>query len=163
MITLISITTFTDSGSAYGFLFTSYVIGSVVAGLALGWTNPRGRAGMIMVVSLVGSGLFFLVAGLVPPVLALLGLIWLLIGFATSGYLSSKFALVSGSVDPNKLARVSSNMYLFPGITSSVGALVLGLLAGSATSHSFALVIGIGFLAAGLIAILLPGLKTLRY
>lgn len=163
LITLISITVFASSGVAYGILFAAYVIGGVAAGLVLGWTNPRGRAGMVMVISLGASGLVFSLVGLVPPILALFVLAWVLIGVMTTSYTNSKYAFVRGSVDPSKLARVSANMYLLPGITSAVGALTLGIWANSSNSPLFGLTIGVGFLVAGLLATLLPGVKALRY
>lgn len=163
LITVISVTTFAAAGTAYGVLFTTYVIGGVVAGLALGWVNPRGRAGVVMVGSLIAGGIAFVAVGVVPPILALSASTWLLIGFALTGYIDAKLAFVRGSVDPNKLARVSSNMYLLPGITSAVGALVLGAVAGVATPVLFGIALGVGFLGAGLLAALLPGVKVLRY
>lgn len=163
LITVISVTVFAASAAAYGVLFTGYVVGGVAAGLALGWANPRGRAGVVLVVALVASGLAFCATGFVPPFLVLLALTWVLIGAATASYANSKLAFIRGSVDPSRLARVSANMYLFPGITSSVGALVLGSLAGHTTSQPFGLVIGFGFLAVGLLAVVLPGVKVLRY
>lgn len=163
LITLISISTFTASSSAYGVLFTTYVIGGVLAGLALGWTNPRRRAGVVMVGSLVASGFAFLIAGAVPAILLFAASAWLIVGIALTGYTNSKFAFIRGSVEPNRLARVSSNMYLFPGITSAIGALVLGGLADHSSPLPFALLLGAGFFSAGLLAILLPGVKALRY
>lgn len=163
LITLMSITAFAASSTTYGVLFTTYVIGGVVAGLALGWVNPRGRAGVIMVGSLVVTGVALGVAGAVPAVLAFAASAWLLVGFSWTGYTNSKLAFIRGSVEPNRLARVSSNMYLFPGITSAVGALVLGTWAEHATPSFFALGIGAGLLATGVLAILLPGVKVLRY
>lgn len=163
LITLVAVTNFATSTVAYGVLFTGYVVGGVAAGLVLGWKNPRGRAGVVMVASLLATGLVFVAAGIAPPFLVLLALIWLLIGFASTSYLNSKSAFVGGTVDPNKLARVSSNMYLFPGVTSSVGALVLGILAGGTTPSWFGFAIGAGFLFAGIVAILLPAVRILRF
>lgn len=162
-ITLVSITTFAISSGAYALLFTIYVVGGVAAGLSLGWINPRGRAGVVMVGSLLASGVAFAVAGVVPAVLVLVAFVWLLIGLFLAAYSDAKYAFLRGSVDPRKLGRVTSNMYLFPGISSAVGALVLGILAGSVSPLYFGLVLGVGFLSAGVLAIVLPGVKVLRY
>ena len=162
-ITLVSITTFAFSSGAYALLFTIYVVGGVAAGLSLGWLNPRGRAGVVMVGSLLASGVAFAVAGVVPAVLVLVAFVWLLIGLFLAAYSDAKYAFLRGSVDPRKLGRVTSNMYLFPGISSAVGALVLGILAGSVSPLYFGLVLGVGFLSAGVLAIVLPGVKVLRY
>jgi len=162
-ITLISITTFAVSSSAYDLLFTVYIVGGVAAGLALGWINPRGQAGIVMVGSLLASGIAFAVVGVVPAILVFVAIMWLLLGFFLSAYGGAKYAFLRGSVDPNKLGRVTSNMYLFPGISSAIGALVLGILAGSTSPFYFGLVLGTGFLAAGVLAVLLPGVKVLRF
>lgn len=162
-ITLVSITTFAFSSGAYALLFTIYVVGGVAAGLSLGWLNPRGRAGVVMVGSLLASGVAFAVVGVVPAVLVLVAFVWLLIGLFLAAYSDAKYAFLRGSVDPRKLGRVTSNMYLFPGISSAVGALVLGILAGSVSPLYFGLVLGVGFLSAGVLAIVLPGVKVLRY
>jgi hypothetical protein len=162
-ITLISITTFAVSSTAYGLLFTIYIIGGVSADLALGWINPRGQAGVIMLGSLLASGIAFAVVGAVPAVLVLVAIFWLLLGFFLTAYGDAKYAFLRGSVQPNQLGRVTSNMYLFPGISSAVGALVLGILAGNVPPLYFGLVLGAGLLAAGVLAVLLPGVKVLRY
>ena len=116
-----------------------------------------------MVGSLLASGVAFAVVGVVPAVLVLVAFVWLLIGLFLAAYSDAKYAFLRGSVDPRKLGRVTSNMYLFPGISSAVGALVLGILAGSVSPLYFGLVLGVGFLSAGVLAIVLPGVKVLRY
>ncbi|HEV2165693.1 MAG TPA: hypothetical protein VGS23_01745 [Thermoplasmata archaeon] len=162
-ITLLAASTFHASGVAYGLLFTASILGGVAAGLALGWSNPRGRAGVVMVGSLLGCGLALAAAGALPPVLVLTALLWLVIGFASNGYLDAKYAFLRGSVAPNQLGRVTSNLYLFPGISSAVGALLLGVLAGRLPPLYFGLVLGLGFLSAGTLALILPGVKVMRY
>jgi hypothetical protein len=163
LITLVAIRTFAASSADYGLLFTAYVIGGVAAGLALGWANPRRHAGVVMVGSLAASGVAFVVAGAVPALLALSVSAWLLVGVTLTGYANSKYAFIRGSVEPNRLGRVSANMYLFPGITSAVGALTLGALASQFPPMIFGFVLAAGFFAAGLLAILLPGVRALRF
>jgi hypothetical protein len=162
-ITLFSVTVFATSGSAYGLLFTIYVVGGVAAGLILGQVNPRARAGAIMVGALIASGVAFSLVTQVPSELLVVSVLWLLIGFFVATYSDAKFAFLRGSVDPRRLGRVISNMYLFPGISSAVGALVLGDLAGRFSLLDFGLILGVGFLAAGILAVVLPGVKGLRF
>ena len=116
-----------------------------------------------MVGSLVVGGIAFAVVGAVPPLLAMVALAWLLIGLFSSAYVGAKYAFLRGSIDPNKLGRVTSNMYLFPGISSAIGALVLGVIAGSLSPMLFGLVLGAGVVGAGSLARLLPGIRVLRY
>lgn len=162
-ITLVSVTTFRVSSTAYAVLFTVYVVGGVAADLTLGWANPRGRAGVVMVGSLLLSGIGFAVVGAVPAALVLVAVLWLLLGLFSAAYLDAKYSFLRGSVDPSKLGRVTSNLYLFPGISSAVGALVLGLLADTLSPLIFGLLLGTGFLIAGILALLLPAVKMLRY
>lgn len=163
LITLTAIHGFAGSSVTYGSLFTTYVVGGVAAGLALGWTNPRKRAGVVMVGSLLASGIAFVLAGLAAALLLLAAVAWLAVGATLTGYVDAKFTFVRGSVEASRLARVSSNLYLLPGITSAVGALVLGDVAGGLSAEGFGLLLGIGFLGAGLLALLLPGVRLLRY
>ncbi|MGI0071026.1 MAG: hypothetical protein ACRECT_03010 [Thermoplasmata archaeon] len=162
-ITLTSVSVFAASGGAYGVLFTVYVVGGVAAGLLLGRFNPRGRAGAVLVGALLATGAGFALSVSVPAVLVVLALVWFLIGLFLSMYGDAKYAFLRGSVDPQRLGRVTANLYLFPGITSAVGALVLGDLANTTSPLDFGLLLGVGFLAAGLLAVVLPGVKVLRY
>ena len=163
LIALLSVSSFGDSGAAYALLFTTYIVGGVVAGLALGWFNPRGRAGVIMIGSLLGSGLGLAAFGVAPALLVVAALVWLLVGFFLSAYSDAKYTFLRGSVSPHQLGRVSANMYLFPGIASAVGALALGLLAGRLSAVAFGFLLGAGLLAAGALAAILPGVRALRY
>ncbi|HYB77858.1 MAG TPA: hypothetical protein VEE83_04150, partial [Thermoplasmata archaeon] len=163
LITLLATSTFQSSSTAFGVLFVSYVVGGTAAGLALGRWNPRGAIGRIVAASLLGvAGTFALIIGL-PPVLILEATAFFALGFLWSGYLDAKYALFRGSYEPSQLGRLVSNMYLFPGITSSVGALVLGSLANNVSPFVLGGIAGVGFVAAGLLALVLPGIRTLRF
>ena len=89
--------------------------------------------------------------------------IWLLVGIALTGYIDARLSFVRGLVDPNQLARVSSTMYLLPGITNAIGAFVVGTVSGVAIPVPFGVALGGGSLTVGLRAVLLPGEKVIRY
>ena len=163
LITLLAASTFHSSASAFGVLFVSYVLGGTAAGLAFGQWNPRAKIGPILVVSLFGiSATFALIIGL-PSVLLLEGGAIFGTGFVWNAYLDAKYAFLRGSFQPSELGRLVSNMYLFPGITSSVGALVLGSLANGVSPFVLGGVVAIGFLVAGLLALALPSIRSLRF
>jgi hypothetical protein len=162
-ITLVAVRTFAFSSSAYAVIFTLYVVGGVAAGLTLGWTNPRGKAGLVMMGALLAGGVALALVGVLPVSLAIVAFVWLLVGLFSSAYGGAKYTFLRGSVDPNKLGRVTSNMYLFPGVSAAIGVLVLGVLAGSVSPLVFGLVLGTGLLVAGALAVVLPGVKVLRY
>ena len=163
LITLLATSTFHSSSSAFGILFVSYVLGGTVAGLAFGHWNPRSQIGRIIVACLLGmAGTFAVVIGL-PPVLVLEVAAFFAVGFVWSAYLDAKYALFRGSFAPSELGRVVSNMYLLPGITSSAGALLLGSLANGVSPFELGGIAAVGFLGAGLLAVALPGITTLRF
>lgn len=163
LITLLATATYHESAAGYGVLFTAFVVGGVVAGLALGRWNPRGRVGAILAGSLAIAGAMYLVAVALPPLLLLGAAAWFFVGFATSAYADAKYAYFRGALPPEQLGRVISNMYLFPGIAGSAGALVLSEVA--AHGHPVLLGVGIGgaLLAAGVLAVALPAVRRMRY
>jgi Transmembrane secretion effector len=163
LITLLATATYHESATGYGVLFTAFVVGGVVAGLLLGHWNPRGKVGLIMAGALAAAGAAYLTAVAVPSLLILGALAWFAVGFASSAYLDAKYAFFRGSVAPEKVGRLFANMYLFPGITSSIGALVISALAVNGAPVELGVVIGLGFLAVGALGLALPGVRKMRY
>jgi MFS family permease len=163
LITLLATTTFRTSAAAYSSLFVSYVVGGTIAGLALGRWNPRSRVGILLVgFVLAVAGVFALVI-VVPPILALEVGVLLGVGFLSTAYLDVKYAFFRGRFARGEQGRLISNMYLFPGLASSAGALVLGSLSDSVSAPELAAVAASGFLAAGLVGLVLPGVRRFRF
>lgn len=163
LITLLATSTFHAAASAYGVLFVAYIVGSTVAGIVIGRWNPRSSVGIVLAGSLLGvAGAFVLTIGL-PPVLALETGAFFAMGFLWSAYLDAKSALFRGTFAPGQLGRVFSNMYLFPGIASSLGALLLGSLANGVSPIVLGGITAVGFLGGGLMGLALPGIKTLHF
>ncbi len=163
LITLLAATTYHQSAVGYGVLFTAYIVGGVAAGLALGRWNPRRRVGPVLAYALAAGGAMYLVAVALPAVLLLGGIAWFFVGFAASAYLDTKYAFYRGALPPQQLGRVISNMYLFPGIAGSVGALVLSAIATHGSPVALGVTIGVGLVAAGALGIVLPGVRRMRY
>jgi hypothetical protein len=163
LITLLAAVTYRESAVGYGVLFTSFVVGGVVAGLALGQVNPRHRVGPILAAALAVSGAMYLLAVELPAVLALGGVAWFLVGFSTAAYTDAKYAYFRGALPPEQLGRVISNMYLFPGFAGAVGALVLSAIATHGDPVVLGAEIGGALLIAGALGIALPGVRHLRY
>ncbi len=163
LITLLATTTFRSSALAYSGLFVSYVVGGTAAGFVLGLWNPRSTVGIVLVGSLLGvAGAFGLVIVL-PHFLALEVGAFLAVGFLSSAYLDAKYAFFRGTFAPDELGRLVSNMYLFPGITGSVGALILGSIANATTPPELAGIAATGFLAAGLLGLALRRVKAFHF
>ncbi|HTT16130.1 MAG TPA: hypothetical protein VMH49_02060, partial [Thermoplasmata archaeon] len=163
LLALVAVRAFGNSAFDYAVLFVAYVVGGVVASVVFAQRNPRGRVGALLVASLVGSGLAVAAVGLADASLASASAVWFVVGFAQGAYLDAKYAFLRGSVDPGQLGRVVSNLYLFPGVTSTVGVAVLGVLATRLPTAAFGTDVGVGLLAAGLLGLALPAVRRLRY
>jgi hypothetical protein len=163
LITVLAAETYHGSTLGYATLYTTDVVGGVIAGLVLGRWNPRGRVGVILGGALLFTGVAYVLAVSLPAVLALGAAAWFAVGFAGSLYLDTKYAFYRGAVSPEKIGRLVSNMYVFPGIAGSVGVLVISSVATGATPFALGVGIGAGFLAAGVAALALPGVRGMRY
>ncbi len=92
-----------------------------------------------------------------PPTLLLAAAAWFVVGVATTMYTRGKFVFFRGSVAPEQIGRLFSNMYLFPGISGSIGALVISDIALGGNPTRLGIEVGVGFLVAGVLALALPG------
>jgi hypothetical protein len=163
LITVIATVSYHGSTFGYAVLYTTDVVGGVLAGLVLGRWNPRGRVGVILAGALLLTGIAFVLTVALPALLFLGAVTWFGVGFSASLYLDTKYAFYRGAVAPEQIGRLVSNMYVFPGIAGSVGALVISSVASGTTPFDLGVGIGIGFLAAGAIAFALPGVRRMRY
>ncbi|MGA9839259.1 MAG: hypothetical protein WBF81_05465 [Thermoplasmata archaeon] len=163
LITLLATETYHSSAAGYATLFTAFVVGGVVAGLVLGHWNPRGKVGLVMAVALAAAGVAYLLTVALPAILLLGAGAWFVVGFASAAYTDAKYAFFRGSVAPEQLGRLVSNMYLFPGITSSVGALLLSEVATGGVPEELGIVVGLGLLGAGGLGLVLPRIRRMRY
>ncbi len=135
----------------------------MAAGITLGQWNPRANVGVVMAGALLATGGAYLLAVAVPSLLLFGAVAWFTVGFASAAYLDAKYAFFRGAIAPEKLGRLVSNMYLFPGITSSVGALVLSAAAGRGAPVELGVLVGVGLMAAGVLGFALPGVRRLHY
>ncbi|MGI0155512.1 MAG: hypothetical protein ACREDE_05190, partial [Thermoplasmata archaeon] len=163
LITLLAAVNYRGSALSYGVLFTAYVVGGVVAGLVLGRWNPRSRVGPLFGAALLAAGAAYVLSVSVPSVLALGAAAWFAVGLTTSAYTSTKYTFFRGAVAPEKIGRLFANMYLFPGISSSAGALVISAAAVQGAPAELGVAIGVGFFVAGTLAFALPGVRRMRF
>jgi hypothetical protein len=163
LITLFADRGFSDPSSAYAVLFTSYVIGGVAVDLTLGRLNPRRHVGIVLVGGLAGAAVGLALAGLGPPSLAATAAAWALAGGALGGYTSGKFTFQWGYVPGDRLARVTGNLYVFPGIAGAAGAIAIGSLAGALPDVELIELVAGVFGLAVLLSLLLPAIRRFAF
>ncbi|HLM91904.1 MAG TPA: hypothetical protein VK424_07670 [Thermoplasmata archaeon] len=163
LITLFADRSFPDPSFAYGILFTAFVVGGVAVDLTLGHFNPRKRIGFVLVGGLAAAAVALALAGIAPPELLATAAAWAMAGGALGGYTSGKFTFQWGYVPGDRLARVTSNLYVFPGVSGAAGALVVGDLAGAIPGSSLVELIAGIFALAVLLALLLPAVRRFAF
>jgi hypothetical protein len=163
LVTLFADRSFPDPSFAYAVLFTAEVIGGVAADLTLGYYNPRHRVGLVLVGGLVAATVGFAVMGFAPPSLAATAAVWALAGASLGAYTSSKYTFQWGYVPRDRLARVVSNLYTFPGVSAAAGAVVLGALASGYPVLTVAEIAAAILGVAAAMAIVLPAVRRFSF
>ncbi len=149
--------------SAYTILYVAWVVGGVAAGLVLGEANPRRQVGRILLVALVAQGTLVLLAVVSAQYLLWGAVAWLLFGAAAAAYSGAKYVFLWAAYPSDVVGRVTSNLYVFTGTSTAVGALVLGAVAGAWSPLEFAELVGLGFFVAGALVLLLPSIRRLAF
>ncbi len=163
LVTLLANAVFPDHALSYGVLFVALVVGEVSADLILGHWNPRHLVGLILLGTLFGTAAVLAVAVLLPPLLLASAVAWYAMGFAIEAYYDAKYAYLRAAVAPEAIGRVTANLYLFPGISSAIGAIVVSALSEHFSAVVLGVVVAVGFLAAGVLGVALPAFRRLRY
>ena len=163
LITLIATVSLRSDRSAYGLLYAGWVLGGIALGLALGELNPRRRVGHVLVAALFAEGGATLVAVLLAgqPLVAVVA--WFVAGAAAGAYTNTKYSFLRGAFPAGSLARISSNLYLFTGSASALGALLLGSLAGELPVETFGVLVAGGFLLVGALSAVRGPLRTAAF
>ena len=163
LITLLANAAFPEPAVAYGTLFVAYVVGEVTADLSLGRWNPRHRVGGILLGSVFATAAALAIAVVLPPLLLASALAWFAVGLLVEAYYDAKYAYLRGAVAPEALGRVTANLYLFPGISSAVGALAISALANGMAPVALGGLVAAGFVVSGMLGVVLPGFRGLKY
>lgn len=163
LIVVVAARLYVGSADAYGILFVSWVVGGIAIALLLGRWNPRRRIGGILIASVTASGL--LVALAVLPGLGLAGgaLVWFLFGAAGTAYVTAFYVYLRGAYPSSAIGRITADLYLFTGVAGSVGAVVVGDLAGTWTSAELGALIAVGLLVTGGLLFLMPDVRRLVF
>jgi hypothetical protein len=163
LLTLDANALFPNHGLSYGVLFTAFVVGGAAIGLVLGHYNPRRRVGFVMLSTLSLAAIALFSTGWVPPSVGLGVVAWLLAGVGATGYASSSWTFLWGYVPQNRLARVTSNLYVFQGTAGAAGALVLGWLANGVAPRSLTELVAGFYALAAVGSLVLPAVRRFAF
>jgi len=154
---------FVGGASAYGVLTVAWIVGGVAIAIVLGEWNPRHRIGSVLIASALTSGL--LVALAVLPTWGLYGdaFVWALLGASEMAYTIAFYVYLRGAYPSVTIGRITSNLYLFNGTTSSVGVAIFGALADAWSLTSLGVLTAIGFFVLGAFLVSSPETRRLMF
>jgi len=163
LITLFANREFGASSFAYGLLFTTYMVGSIASGLAVGRWNPRRFLGPLLVGATVAEGAAVLAAVALLPSLLPSAAVWFLVGFAAGVPSPLLYAYLQAVAPADAVGRVVADFEMFPAGASAFGAVAMGLLATALDPSGLAGVIGLGLVAVGAVAAAIPVVRRMRF
>lgn len=164
LVTLLAERAFADPNFAYGALFTAYAVGGVVGGLLLGRWNPRRRLTAVMSGGTATAGVLLVAAVYAAPALPLSLALWFLVGLVGISFYTSFLVYLQARVPSDRFGRVLTNLYLFRGIPTAVGAEIISLLAAVWDPGGLALFVAISWIAiAAMGPLVLPALRHLEF
>ena len=163
LITLFSNRGFPDPSHAYGLLFTAYVVGAVAGGLTVSRANPRHALGPWMAGSMVAEGAAVALAVLFVPQLFPSIAAWFAVGLASSVPPTLFYAYLQATTPAGAIGRVISNMYLFPGIASALGAVTFGAFALGLSPGMLGYLVAVGLVGVGVAAVSVPVVRGMRF
>lgn len=163
LVTLFANRDFGRSTDVYGLLFTAYMVGAIVSGLAVGRANPRRYLGRFLVGATVAEGAAILLAvAALPQVFPSAGA-WFVVGLAGGIPSTLLYSYLQATAPPEAVGRVVSNLELFPAAASAFGALTLGLLATTIPPAMLGYGMGLGLVGAGVVAVVVPAVRRMQF
>ncbi len=154
---------FASPASVYGALVTAFALGGSFAGIGIGHLNPRRRVGTLLVLTpLLAGGCVLLLDPLSVSAVALV-LLLAGVGGAFSVRYSAKYSWVQGTYPAEELGRLTSNLYLFTGISGTASVLVVGVLSTRVPLGTLELGDGLGLVAGGLLALAIPFVRRMAF
>ncbi len=164
LITLLAEQRFANSSFVYGILFTGYAVGGVVGGLLLGRWNPRSRLTLVMSAGTASTGVLLVAAVYAAPLLEPSLALWFLVGLVGVSFYSCLLVYLQARVPSDRFGRILTDLYLFRGIPSAIGAEVVGLLATAWGPGELAVLVALAWAAIAVAGpALLPALRRLEF
>lgn len=164
LITFLTQREFVDPTFAYALLFTSFTVGGVAGGLVLGWLNPRGWVSPVMFGSTAAEGILVVASVYAAPALGPSLILWFLVGIFSAGFYQAYMTYLQGAVPQDRFGRVLTNLYLFRGIPTAVGAAAIGVLAPLWGAPTLGWVIALTYVLCAVVGpLVLPGIRRLTF
>ncbi|MCI4353334.1 MAG: hypothetical protein L3K14_08165 [Thermoplasmata archaeon] len=154
---------FAGSQAEYAEFYVAYLVGGILAWLILGRTNPRGRIGPLTVAAIFLTGVLLVGAAIAVVSTLWSLLVWFAIGLASTAWSQLPWIYLQGRFNPEVLARVSMNIYLFSGVAGAIGAFTIGALSTSWTPQALTILVAAGFIGASILGTVLREARTLTY
>ena len=145
--------------STYGFILSSFALGSMVGSLLIGRVNFRAYVGKLLFFGIILAGLLLVLVGLVTTVLPAL-VLFFASGAALACVNIPLNAWIDGQIPREMLGRANSVLNSLLSATQPVAAVLGGVLAGVAAIGS--VVTGLGVAMAAVTVVLYPLFKELR-
>lgn len=163
LLTLYVVRFFGAGQATYAALYVAYLVGGIVIGLILGAANPRRHLGPVatLTIALTGAALVAALAAAGSLVLSLAA--WTAVGVLMTARTTTFSIYLQGAFPPDVLARVAGNNYLFPGITSAIGAIAVGALSTVWSPATLTELVAAVFGASAVLGWALPGTRRLAY
>lgn len=164
LVTLLADRAFAGSSLAYGVLFTAYAVGGVLGGLLLGRWNPRRHLILAMSGGTAMTGLILVAAVYSTPFLLPSLALWFLVGLVGVAFYSCFLVYIQARVPADRFGRALTDMYLFRGIPTAIGAEVVSILAAAWGPEWLAAFVALAWLAiAAAGPAFLPALRHLEF
>ena len=154
---------FAGSQATYAGLYVAYLLGGLVIGLVLGHLNPRGYIGPVVIGAIFVMGIALLGAEVAVASLLLSLVVWCVVGAANTARVQGTWTYVQGRFEPGVLARVTMNVYLFTGVASAIGAIVIGSLSTVWDPAMLTDLVSFGFIGSAVLGLALPETRALAF
>jgi len=154
---------FAGSQATYAELYVAYLLGGLVIGLVLGHLNPRGYIGPVVIGAIFLMGIALLGAEVAVASLLLSLVVWFLVGAANTARVQGTWTYVQGRFEPGVLARVTMNVYLFTGVASALGAIIIGSLSTVWDPAMLTDLVSFGFIGSAVLGLALPETRALAF
>ncbi len=154
---------FTGSQTVYAGLYVAYLVGGIGIGLLLGHVNPRRFFGPVTIGAIFMTGLVLLGAEIAVVSLLLSLVVWFFVGVTNTARNQGTWIYLQGRFEPELLARISMNIYLFMGIASAIGAFTVGALSTNWSPQALTELVALGFIGSACLGLVLKETRTLSF